>query len=164
MVQPAGKPGVVELLPQRIDTAHRQAVIISAAIGASLLVYLVLVELLRRTLPAPSMIPNMQIVRIALFVLAGMMVMSSTVLKGVVLRNAPADAALRLARLRTASILSAALAEVPAMLGLVLFLVGRTTEDFYILGVVSLYMLVRHYPRRDQWENYLRRGGVDAAR
>jgi hypothetical protein len=164
MLESGETPGVVDLVPGRIDTAYRQAAIVTGAIGGSLVIYLVLVELLRRTLPAPSMIPDLEIMRIALFVLAGMMVFSSTVIKSVMLRNAPADVAQRLTRLRTASILAAALSEIPAMLGLVLFLVGRMIGDFYILGVVSLYMLVRHYPRRDQWENYVRHGGVNAAR
>jgi hypothetical protein len=42
----------------------------------------------------------------------------------------------------------------------VLFILGRQSSDFYILLVVSLYMLVRHFPRREQWEAYVRRGGA----
>jgi hypothetical protein len=88
------------------------------------------------------------------------MVFASTVLKGTILRNAPASGDLRLQRLRTASIITAAFAELPAIFGLVLFILGRQSSDFYILLVVSLYMLVRHFPRREQWEAYVRRGGA----
>ncbi len=144
----------------RIEIAHRQTAIISAAIGGSLVVYAAMIEVLRRVLPPPELFESFDMLRIVLFAVSGVLVFTSTVLKGTLLRNPPASADLRIARLRTAGIITAAFAEVPVIFGLVLFIIGRLSSDFYILLVVSLYMLVRHFPRREQWENYVRRRGA----
>jgi hypothetical protein len=111
-------------------------------------------------LPPPEVYASFEMLRIALFAVAGLLVFTSTVLKGSILRNAPAHSDLRIGRLRTATIITAAFAEVPVIFGLVLFILGRQTSDFYILLVISIYMLVRHFPRREQWEEYVRRGGA----
>ncbi|HEX5130945.1 MAG TPA: hypothetical protein VFX92_00510 [Candidatus Krumholzibacteria bacterium] len=145
-----------EIPAQRIDAAHRQATIITGVIGGSLVVYAALIEALRRVLPPAGDFDGFDMLRIALFAISGVLVFTSTVLKGVLLRNPPPDGEMRIARLRTAAIITAAFAEVPAILGVVLFVLGRTSSDFYILLVVSVYMLVRHFPRREQWDHYIR--------
>lgn len=161
MTQPTPLPGAVLDVPDhKIEIAHRQATIITGAIGGSLVLYAAMIEVLRRSLPAQVEFASFEMLRIALFAVAGALVFTSTVLKGALLRNPPAHGDLRIARLRTASIITAAFAEVPAIFGLVLFILGRETSDFYILLVVSIYMLVRHFPRREQWESYVRRGGA----
>ena len=99
-----------------------------------------------------------------LFVIAGAMIFMTTVVKGLMLRGAPADPAARLARLRTATMVGLALSEVPVVCGVVLVAIGRARQDFYMLLVISVYMLVRHFPRRGAWEEYLRRGGSSAVR
>jgi hypothetical protein len=161
MTQPTPMPGAALDVPaHKIEIAHRQAMIVNGAIAGSLVVYAVMVEVLRRSLPAPQEFASFEMLRIALFAFAGVLVFTSTVLKGTILRNPPASGDLRIARLRTASIITAAFAEVPVIFGLALFILGRQTSDFYILMLVSIYMLVRHFPRREQWENYVRRGGA----
>jgi hypothetical protein len=45
-----------------------------------------------------------------------------------------------------------ALAEVPAMLGLVLFFLCRVAMHFYVLMFASLVLFYLYYPRYDQWE------------
>jgi hypothetical protein len=160
MTQPTSMPGAaLDVATHKIDIAHRQAVLVNSAIGGSIVVYAAMVELLRRALPAPVAFESFEMLRVALFAIAGVLVFTSTVLKGTLLRNPPASGDLRIARLRTTGIITAAFAEVPVIIGLVLFILGRQTSDFYILVVVSIYMLVRHFPRREQWENYVRRGG-----
>jgi hypothetical protein len=54
--------------------------------------------------------------------------------------------------------MSAAFAELPAVFGLVLFFLTRQRSDFYSLAVVAAYLIVRHLPQRETWENYVRRG------
>jgi hypothetical protein len=56
------------------------------------------------------------------------------------------------------------LAEVPAIAGLVLVMMGRTRSDFYMLLAISAYMMVRHFPRRGAWEEYVRRGSTTVVR
>jgi hypothetical protein len=146
---------------QRIDAAHRQATILSATIGFGILITAVIVEVFKRTLPVRDTGPvNLDSVRIAMFAVAGVIIFTATVLKSIFLRNVPATGEARIAKLRTAAALTAAFAEVPAVLGLVMFVLGRRNSDFYLLFAVAVYMLARHFPRRDAWENYVRRGNA----
>ena len=50
------------------------------------------------------------------------------------------------------SIACFALAEIPAILGLVLFLLCRVAMHFYVLMFASLVLFYLYYPRYDQWE------------
>jgi len=144
---------------QKIAVAHRQATMITGAIAASLVIYVIVVEVLKRSMPAPEGAPSLDTIRIALFAIVGAVIFMTTVIKSMLLRRPAATGDARLAQLRTASILTAAFAEMPAVLGLILFLIGRRGADFYLLLVVAAYMLARHFPRRETWENYVRRGG-----
>jgi len=125
---------------------------------AGLLVYAFLVEWLRRsgTLPGGGV---SEVVRWAFYAVAVTMVFTSHVVKSIMLRGPDAgspDAAL--ARLTTAHVVTAAMAEAPAILGFVLFVLDRRFyTDFYILSLVSLYLLVRHFPRFGSWESIVRR-------
>jgi hypothetical protein len=153
-----------ELPTPFIEAARRNTATIVGAFGVSVLSSLVVVEVVRRTSPPPVEMPGMDMIRIAMFAAAGVMIFTSTVLKSLLMRNPPPDPAQRLARARTATLVAAGMAEIPALLGLVLFLLGRTANDFYILAVVSLYMLVRHFPRREPWDAYVQRGGTSLVR
>ena len=103
-------------------------------------------------------------IRIALFVVAGAIVFLSTILKVLILRNAPPNPMIRLSRLKNAAILSAALAEMPAVFGFVLYMFGRGLGDFLVLAAISVYMLIRHFPRRGFWDEYVRSGPANAVR
>ena len=61
-----------------------------------------------------------------------------------------------LARLRTGAVTAAALAEAPAVLGLVLFLLGGRRVDFYLLAGWSLLLQWFHFPRYERWEEAVR--------
>lgn len=144
--------------------AYKQTAAVAGGIAASLLMYVVVAEVLTRT-PASDGVPAfLGPLRIALFVVAGIAIFATTIVKGMMLRNAPADAPGRLARLRTATFTALALCELPAISGLVLVVVGRTRSDFYMLLAISTYMMVRHFPRRGAWDEYMRRGRTTAVR
>jgi hypothetical protein len=144
---------------EKINAAHKQTLLIYAGIASSLPVYVLMVELLRHSQPAAQPMAALSLLRIAFFILAGMFVFTSTVIKGMLLRAAPADPVARLGRLRVASIVTAAFAEGPAVLGFALFIIARQRTDFYLLLVVAAYMLVRHLPQQAAWQLYVRRGG-----
>lgn len=144
---------------EKINAAHKQTLLVYAGIAASLPVYVLMVELMRHTQPDAPPMTTMSLLRITFFVLAGIFIFSSTVIKGMLLRTAPADPVARLARLRVTSIVTAAFAEGPAVLGFALFIITRQRTDFYILLVVAAYMLVRHLPQQAAWQLYVRRGG-----
>jgi hypothetical protein len=132
--------------------------VVMLAIASSLLFYAVIVEVLRRTQPQAVPVPGADSLRFVFFALAGIVIFTTTVTKGMLMRSIPPHAEARISRLRTTSILTAALAEIPAVFGLALFLTTRRRGDFYILLVVAAYMLVRHFPQKDAWELYVRRG------
>ena len=148
----------VEFPASAIDAAHRQTMLVTGAIATSLIVYAVVAEVLQRAQPQPPVVGGGDMIRIVAFIVAGVAIFTATVVKSVMLRNTPATAEARLARLRAASIVSVAFAEMPAVLGFAIFIISRSRPDFYVLLVVSLYMIVRHFPKRDAWETYVRRG------
>lgn len=156
----SARPQTIEFPAEPIATAHRQATFITGAIGASLAVYAVLVLVLKDALPAPPVTTGLDNIRIVLFALVGAAIFMTTVIKGMMLRTVPPTGEARLAKLRTATVLTAALAELPAIIGLALFILGRRQSDFFMLLVVSAYMLARHFPRLGAWENYVRRGNA----
>ncbi len=122
---------------------------------SSLFVYAIIVELINRTGTInDAMVTAPQAIRWVIYAAAVSMVFVIPVVKGLMLRGfSPRGEDEVLERLASASVLAGALAEVPAICGLVLFFLNRAYyADFYILGLISLYLLLRHYPRFGQWE------------
>ena len=60
------------------------------------------------------------------------------------------------ARLMTLSIVRLAICEAIAILGVVLFLLGGRWADFTGFAVASLAALAFNFPRRSQWEDWVR--------
>jgi hypothetical protein len=61
--------------------------------------------------------------------------------------------------LSQAAVITFALCEAVAILGLVLFLLAGQGLDFYIFMVISLGFFTLFFPKYDQWEQRLRAGG-----
>ncbi|MHB8055036.1 MAG: hypothetical protein ACYDH3_07305 [Candidatus Aminicenantales bacterium] len=55
------------------------------------------------------------------------------------------------------SFLALILAEIPAILGLILFLLAGYNRDFYVLLFVSLVLDFMYFPRMKNWEDILQR-------
>jgi Ca2+/Na+ antiporter len=62
-----------------------------------------------------------------------------------------------LQRLMFVSVTTFAFCESVAIFGLVLFLVGRTSTDFYVLLVFSLILFATFFPKYSEWESWLKR-------
>ncbi len=138
----------------------RPATLVAATIVASLVIYLAVVEVLKRSL-APfrgfASLADMQPVRYAAYGAAAAVVLLLLVLRPRLFkRPAGADTAAALQRLQKAAFLTMVLAEVPAILGLVLFVVGGGAADFYKLLFASLVLAFIHFPRRGAWEDWLK--------
>ena len=58
------------------------------------------------------------------------------------------------ARIQVASVVTFALAEVPAILGVVAFLLTGLREAAYPLFVVAIAAHAIYFPRRSQWEEW----------
>ncbi len=138
----------------------RSVTLVAAAIIASLLLYLGLVEILR-ALNKPfhgfAVIANFRPLRYAVFGTAAADIILLRVLRSLLLRKRPGeDAKTALHRLQRAAIVTMVLGEIPGILGLGLFLLGGYNIDFYVLLFASLLLVFMYFPRRAAWEDWLR--------
>ncbi len=144
---------------ERARAAHRQVAFIVGVLISSFFVYALVVELISRTATVDETVASpAQAVRFVFYAIAVSVVFSSHIVKALVMRRFnPKSEDELLDRLRLAHVVTAALGETPAILGFVLFFLNRAYyADFYILSLISLYLMVRHYPRFGQWERVLR--------
>ncbi len=147
--------------PERsgLEIPHRTAAILAAAALASLLLYVLVVELILRKGLRPDIAlqpDSAALMRYALYGAAVLTVVLIRVLRGLILRKRPGeDAAVLGRRLLRASVLTATLSEAPALLGLVLFLTAGLNRDFYILTAVSLVLMFMFFPRLSHWREWV---------
>lgn len=136
----------------------RSVSLVGAAIVASLVIYLGLVEVLRAVLKpfrGFAAIVDIQPVRYAVFGTAVAVIILIRILRPRLLRKSPGeDAKTALHRFQMAALLTMVLGEVPAILGLGLFLLSGNNIDFYILVFASLLLVFMYFPRRDAWEEW----------
>jgi hypothetical protein len=147
--------------PQDDIGRHLKAArMVAAAIVASLAVYLAVVEVLKASLrPFRGLaeVADLQPVRYAVFGGAAAVILLILVFRPRLFRRREGESlASGLMRLQGAALLTMVLAEVPAILGLVLFLIGGGSADFYKLLFASLVLAFIHFPRRGAWEEWLK--------
>jgi len=148
---PGGSPIDLET---RLREAHRRATIITYAVMATLAVYVIAVELIHRTSDVTVAQSFPEVVRYVLYGVAISMVFLTQIVRALFLRGIKrGDLDTALARLNVSSVVTGVLAETPALMGLVMFIVWGQYSDFYILFFVSLYLTVRHFPRYGTWES-----------
>jgi len=121
-------------------------------------VFFVIVEVLKRkpdhVSPADE---GFELLRIVFYGLAIAMVFVINVVQGFMLKAEKADDIGPITnRLTMVNVIVSGLAESPAILGFVLFMGWGYDTDFYILGFVSLYLMVRHFPFYRHWERFAR--------
>jgi hypothetical protein len=138
----------------------KSVTLIAAAIIASLVIYLGLVEVLRavyRPFRGFATIANVQQVRYAVFGAAAAVIVLIRLIRPRLLRKAPGeDAKTALHRLQRAAIMTMVLGEIPGILGLGFFLLSGYNIDFYVLVFASLVLVFMYFPRRTAWEEWLR--------
>ena len=143
-----------------IGRALAPAKMVAAAIVASLIIYLALVEILKATLRpfrGFALGVDMPIVRYAAYGAGAAVVLLILILRPRLFRRrAGEDTPASLLRLQKAAIVTMVLGEVPAIIGLVLFLVGGAAGDFYRLLFVSIVLVFIHFPRRGAWEESMK--------
>lgn len=121
------------------------------AFVASLFIYALMAELLTNQIQNfPSQI-NIGIdyskLRYLFYGIAVVMIILLRSLRGTLLKKAP---------LHATSIITAAICESPAILGLVLFMLTGIKRDFYFLLIVSLFLLFMYFPRYSHWQEELK--------
>ena len=137
-----------------IRVAHRVAVTISAAVLATVPVYIFLVQFL--LLRAEHGMQGLDVIRIAFYAIGFSLMLIVKVVQGVLLKKTsgqPAESLLR--KLMHSAVVTAVFCEIPAVLGFILFLMGGTTTDFYILAAMTLGMWVVYFPRLRAWQDWL---------
>lgn len=127
--------------------------VITYVMISSLAVYALVVEVLSRARSSPDLVSSPDIIRYVFYGVAVSIVFLVQFFRAMFLRDFRGlDVDQSLARLQTATLVSGALSEVPAMLGLVQFIVFQQYADFYVLAAVSLYLFARHFPRYGAWK------------
>jgi len=138
---------------------HSIAVIISAAIIASLFLLIIAVEVIKmkyKPFYGVAELEGSGLIRYVFYGLSIIQVVIIRFLRGAMLKKVPSDdretSGKRLLRV---SVVTSALCEIPAFLGLALFILGGFYLDFYILSFVSLFLLFMFFPRYGNWEDFL---------
>lgn len=121
--------------------------LIYMAFVASLFIYALVVELLTsqvQSFPSSTNIGwDYSKLRYLFYGIAVVMIILLRSLRVTLLKKAP---------LHPAAIITAAICESPAILGLVLFMLTGIKRDFYFLSVISLFLLFMYFPRYSHWE------------
>jgi len=140
--------------------AHQMSVMVHIAFMASLMIYILIVEILRGSLQdfrGFTENVNLSWIRYIFFALGLAQIffirfMRDTLSKGMTSANVRG----LIAHLTRISIFSSALSEVPTFLGLVLFLIGSSTREFYVLTFISVVLFILYFPRYSNWEEWIK--------
>jgi hypothetical protein len=140
---------------------HRVTVFLAAGILAGLVVYAAVVEIIRHqgmalTRDLPFAIERLRdgFLVAALAVFLGVRLVRKSLLK-----QGQGESIRTLAnRFRMVTIVTYALCEIPAILGLVLYFLGGLYREFYGLLFYSLLLMVIYFPRYDHWAAWIGRG------
>ncbi len=139
-----------------LQAAYRASVFITFSMLASLVVYAAVVQIIHLGDRAPVAPDTLKIVRLAVFVAGLAVFVAARVARRAMLRKKPTDGLeILLARLTRASVVTAALSEVPAVLGLAVRFIGGVRTDFYAMAVISLVMFAMYFPRISVWKDWL---------
>ena len=128
------------------------------AVFASLFVFVIVVEVLKRR---PGLLETseygFEVLRIVFYAIAIFMVFLINLVHAFMMKSTRTDDIKQIAsKLTAVTVVMSGMAEVPLILGFVLFVGFGYYTDFYILGFVSLYLMVRHFPYYGRWENFAR--------
>ena len=141
-----------------LETGRRVAAMIYGAMMGSVLLYAVAVEVVNFSqapfsgFAASTMDP---MVRYSLWGVALLqIILIGLVRRSLLAKSASAAPVASVAKLITVAIVTAALAEIPAILGLVLFMVSGLRADFYGLLTLSLALLATWFPRLESWREW----------
>ena len=119
----------------------------------ALVFYVIAVEVLTRVMGLEVRLDGIPTtVRYGLFAVAVTMVFLTQVVRGMLTRKSSPDEVAFASRMIVVSVVTGALSEIPAILGLVTFFVWHEATDFYLMTAISAYLFLRHYPRWSTWE------------
>ena len=147
-----------------LKKAYRVTVVVGLAMMGSLVVYLLLTAVLDQPAAVPEG-PGDQLfylfIGISAVIFFVIPAVNTRMLDPGEERGGPAAAGgvPRIQKLQNAAIAAFALCEVPAILGLVLFFLGRTATDAYLFLIISLFCFATYFPKFSKWEEWYRKQG-----
>lgn len=135
----------------------RTARAVGMAVMASLLAYLAVAEALRAAYKPffglAHLAGNRTAVRFGIYLGAAAAIVAVRLVSARAGRRSGTETEeTRLVRVFAISVTTLAMAEIPALLGLALFLLGGYNRDFYVLLLVSLVLAFMYFPRASVWE------------
>lgn len=140
--------------------SFRTALFINISLVAGLFLYALIVELVKSQFrPFMGFLPgfHLQPLRYVFYAAAIAAVLLVRGAARALTKPAPGEDLARFGgRLSRAAIVAAVLAELPAVLGLVLFHLAGTSRDFYSLLFVSLFLEFMYFPRFKVWQDLVK--------
>ena len=142
---------------EELRKTHRQAFLITIGVGISLALLIVCAEILKMqrgdaviTLSAADEKLRDILLGVALIVFIGI-----GRIRAMFVKKTCRSLEEAVSKLRIAALITAALSEIPAIMGLILFIHQGVRKDFYVLLGCSLLILVVYFPRYSHWESWL---------
>lgn len=139
---------------------YRTTAIVCGAMIAGLFPYLAVVELVRGHLGSTGYLMDSRQIQLLAYVLYGLallpFIVPRLIKRHVIAAAAQESEGALVMRLRTATFLSYALSEVPAVFGLLLFFLAGLNTAFYVLWFMSLLSMLLQFPRLRAWEELAR--------
>lgn len=143
-----------------LKKAHQMAFAFNVTIIGSLIIYAIVVEIIRRQFAPFTGFGGMSDITVVRYLFYGIVVINIfviRVLRNLILRKSSSgDAQSIIHKLRRSALITAALCEVPALLGLLLFLLAGSIRDFYQLAGLSFILVFLHFPRYGNWESWIK--------
>lgn len=147
-------------ISEELRRAYRLNVMLGIVIFAALLIYVIIVEFIKASFkPFTGLVQvsNILIIRYLFYGIAILLIILLRLLRQALLHKKSVDAPRALVqRLSQTSILTLAICEVPALLGLLLFLLAGLSRDFYFLNIIAAILVFMNFPRLKQWEEWIR--------
>jgi hypothetical protein len=152
-----------------LKKAYRITAIIGGFIIATLFIYAFIVEMLKANPASLQGIAPMPEIDTLRYVLLGVSAVIFFLIKFIsnlflagkdpMARTSPAGGIGRsspyLQRLMKSAIVTYALCESVAIYGLILFIIGRNSPDFYLFMALSLVFFAVYFPRYGRWEEWV---------
>ena len=145
---------------EELKKLYKTNVIVGAAVIFSMAIYAVIVEIIRakaRPFHGFVRISNLQTLRLTFYGLAILQILVLRFLQPLLYKQTATDDHKKLLmKLNTAALITYFIAEIPAILGLVLFFLSGLSRDFYIFLFISLLLELMYFPRARYWESWLK--------
>ena len=122
----------------------------------SLVIYVIVIELVSSRIQ-PIQTSPLTTIRLVIYGISVLVVLSLKSLRSLLLRKNPRDdASDRLRKLNITLLMTAVICEIPAYLGLVIILIGGAKRDFYFLCGLSFILLFLYFPRYSVWKDWFK--------